>query len=246
MRTTTRRAHLVGLAGAAAAAVLPRALRAQATATATPTPATQIAAEKRAQAQAAADAIPPEGIGHRIRHLSYSDHGRPARRRADHGEPRPPLRRPHVQRRRHDSRRADPRRVEARRLLHAGGDTRARIICRSPTICCCSPTAPTSSRCSPTTTCAATSRTRSPTASPTARSSARASQHSRHLATRARCARSRSSRCRASASIGCGGPGGRYAYVSAHFDGFTDHILCIVDLQDITKPEIVSRGGCPA
>ena len=36
-------------------------------------------------------------------------------------------------------------------------------------------------------------------------------------------------------------PGGRYAYVSAHFDGFTDHILCIVDLRDITKPEIVSR-----
>src|SRR5947207_7648284 len=24
-------------------------------------------------------------------------------------------------------------------------------------------------------------------------------------------------------------PGGRYAYVSAHFDGFIDHILCIVD-----------------
>jgi len=35
--------------------------------------------------------------------------------------------------------------------------------------------------------------------------------------------------------------GGRYAYVSAHFDGFTDHILCIVDLKTITKPEIVSR-----
>jgi hypothetical protein len=36
-------------------------------------------------------------------------------------------------------------------------------------------------------------------------------------------------------------PGGRYAYVSAHFDGFTDHILCIVDLREPTKPEIVSR-----
>jgi hypothetical protein len=36
-------------------------------------------------------------------------------------------------------------------------------------------------------------------------------------------------------------PGGRYAYVSAHFDGFIDHILCIVDLKEITKPEIVSR-----
>ena len=39
--------------------------------------------------------------------------------------------------------------------------------------------------------------------------------------------------------------GGRYAYVSAHFDGFTDHILCIVDLQNITKPEIVGRWWMP-
>jgi hypothetical protein len=40
-------------------------------------------------------------------------------------------------------------------------------------------------------------------------------------------------------------PGGRYAYVSAHFDGFTDHILCIVDLNNITKPEIISRWWLP-
>ncbi len=40
-------------------------------------------------------------------------------------------------------------------------------------------------------------------------------------------------------------PGGRYAYVAAHFDGFTDHILCVVDLRDITKPEIVSRWWLP-
>jgi hypothetical protein len=39
--------------------------------------------------------------------------------------------------------------------------------------------------------------------------------------------------------------GGRYAYVSAHFDGFTDHILCIVDLNDILKPEIVSKWWLP-
>lgn len=39
--------------------------------------------------------------------------------------------------------------------------------------------------------------------------------------------------------------GGRYAYVSAHFDGFTDHILCIVDLQVMTKPEIVSKWWLP-
>ena len=39
--------------------------------------------------------------------------------------------------------------------------------------------------------------------------------------------------------------GGRYAYVAAHFDGFTDHILGIVDLQNITKPELVSRAWLP-
>jgi hypothetical protein len=40
-------------------------------------------------------------------------------------------------------------------------------------------------------------------------------------------------------------PGGRYAYVSAHFDGFTDHVLCIVDLKEITKPQIVSQWWLP-
>ena len=39
--------------------------------------------------------------------------------------------------------------------------------------------------------------------------------------------------------------GGRYAYVSAHFDGFTDHILCIVDVQNTSRPEIVSRWWLP-
>jgi hypothetical protein len=39
--------------------------------------------------------------------------------------------------------------------------------------------------------------------------------------------------------------GGRYAYVAAHFDGFTDHVLCIVDLRDVTKPEIVTRWWLP-
>ena len=58
-------------------------------------------------------------------------------------------------------------------------------------------------------------------------------------------ARSRSSRCRASASTGCGGPAGATPMSSAHFDGFTDHILCIVDLQNITKPEIVSNWWLP-
>jgi hypothetical protein len=39
--------------------------------------------------------------------------------------------------------------------------------------------------------------------------------------------------------------GGRYAYVSAHFDGYTDHIMCIVDLQNMTKPEIISKWWLP-
>ena len=39
--------------------------------------------------------------------------------------------------------------------------------------------------------------------------------------------------------------GGRYAYVSAHFDGFTDCILCIVDVQTPTKPTIVSQWWLP-
>ncbi len=41
------------------------------------------------------------------------------------------------------------------------------------------------------------------------------------------------------------GTGGRYAAVAAHFDSFTDHILCMVDLQNITKPEIVGRWWMP-
>jgi hypothetical protein len=40
--------------------------------------------------------------------------------------------------------------------------------------------------------------------------------------------------------------GGRYAYVSAHFDGFTDCILCIVDVQTPTKPTIASQWWLPA
>jgi len=39
--------------------------------------------------------------------------------------------------------------------------------------------------------------------------------------------------------------GGRYAYLAVHFDGYTDHILAIVDLQTITKPEIVSKWWLP-
>ena len=114
------------------------------------------------------------GRGHRPAHPApvVQRSGRPARQRAGDAQPRPPLRRPHVQRRRHDARRHRSARLKPVGVLHRAATTRARITCRSPTTCCCSPTAPTSWRCSPTTTCAAISRTRSPTASPTGRSSA--------------------------------------------------------------------------
>src|SRR5215208_3555889 len=39
--------------------------------------------------------------------------------------------------------------------------------------------------------------------------------------------------------------GGRYAYLAVHLEGYTDHILAIVDLQNITKPEIVSTWWLP-
>ncbi len=39
--------------------------------------------------------------------------------------------------------------------------------------------------------------------------------------------------------------GGRYAYLAAHFDGYTDHILAIVDLRNVTRPEIVSTWWLP-
>ena len=39
--------------------------------------------------------------------------------------------------------------------------------------------------------------------------------------------------------------GGRYGYLAVHFDGYTDHILAIVDLQNLSKPEIVSTWWLP-
>src|SRR5213078_705788 len=39
--------------------------------------------------------------------------------------------------------------------------------------------------------------------------------------------------------------GGRYAAIAAHLDGFTDHFLLMVDIKNITKPEIVSRLWLP-
>jgi hypothetical protein len=39
--------------------------------------------------------------------------------------------------------------------------------------------------------------------------------------------------------------GGRYAYASVHFDGFTDHILAVIDMTDPAQPEIVGRWWLP-
>ena len=39
--------------------------------------------------------------------------------------------------------------------------------------------------------------------------------------------------------------GGRYAYASAHLDGFIDHILVVIDMRDPTKPELVGRWWFP-
>lgn len=39
--------------------------------------------------------------------------------------------------------------------------------------------------------------------------------------------------------------GGRYAYVSIHLAGFSDHIFTVVDLADPTRPEIVGKTWIP-
>jgi hypothetical protein len=39
--------------------------------------------------------------------------------------------------------------------------------------------------------------------------------------------------------------GGRYAYASAHLDGFIDHILAVIDMKDPAKPEIVGKWWFP-
>ena len=39
--------------------------------------------------------------------------------------------------------------------------------------------------------------------------------------------------------------GGRYAYASALLDGFTDHILIVIDMADPTRPREVGRWWIP-
>ena len=39
--------------------------------------------------------------------------------------------------------------------------------------------------------------------------------------------------------------GGRYAYASAHFEGFTDHILAVIDVADPARPTLAGRWWLP-
>ncbi len=39
--------------------------------------------------------------------------------------------------------------------------------------------------------------------------------------------------------------GGRYAYVSVHFEGFIDHALAVIDVSNPEEPELVSRWWLP-
>ena len=39
--------------------------------------------------------------------------------------------------------------------------------------------------------------------------------------------------------------GGRYAYASCHWQGFTDHVLAIIDMQNPERPEVVGRWWLP-
>src|SRR5207249_3568840 len=147
-----RREHLKSLIGLAALPLLP-----------------QTAARTAQNAP-----VPPEGIGHKIRHLAYSDIG---------GRP------DSVQimlNRRHlyvghmfsngltilDA--SDPRRPKPVGFFTGGDYTRTHHL-KSPKIFCCSPTAPISWQCSRTTICADTLKMRWPTASPIVRNSAPAS-----------------------------------------------------------------------
>ena len=235
MGMITRRAHLTSLAGAAAAAALPRYLGAQS------------ADDARARAIAAAADIPPEGIGNRIRHVSYSDiGGRPDSVQTmtnrghlyvghmfsdgvtvlDARDPRnlkpvhyfvtPNTRTHHFQ-------------IAGDYLLLANGANLARAQSYD------------NSRDYFENTLADSITKR---AGPGA--GFRAGLSIFDVAKNP--AKPREIAFLEMPGIGVNRlwwAGGRFAYVSAHFDGFTDHILCIVDLQNVTKPEIVSRWWLP-
>ena len=39
--------------------------------------------------------------------------------------------------------------------------------------------------------------------------------------------------------------GGRYAYVSVHFEGFIDHVLAVIDVSDPVRPRLAGRWWLP-
>ena len=194
MSNNTRREHLKMLLGMAALGGTPLAALA--------------APDAKPQ-----EPVPPEGIGYRIKHISYSDQG---------GRPdgvQVMVNRKHVYVGHMFSDgvtildATDPRQLKPVGFFTAGA-TRARTICRSRTICCCSPTAPTSSRCSPTTACAAISRTTLVDSITNRKKFRSGLSHSRHFQAR-RDEGDRVSRdARPRHQPGLWWPGGRYAYVS--------------------------------
>ncbi|HVS23437.1 MAG TPA: hypothetical protein VMU03_06910, partial [Gammaproteobacteria bacterium] len=237
--TTTRRAHLAGLAGAAATAMLPRLARAQARDAAR---GAQPNATRAPAASAAAD-IPPEGIGRGIRHVSYSDQGgRPdgVQVMASRGylyvghmfsdgvtvlDARDPRELKPVRYFSTPFTRTHHLQTAGDYLLLANGANLARSQRYD------------NSRAYFENTLADSIAKREPF-----RAGLSIFAIDRNPAA------PREIAFLEMPGIGVNRlwwVGGRYAYVSAHFDGFTDHILCIVDLKNITKPELVSRWWLP-
>jgi hypothetical protein len=240
----TRRNYLASLGGAAAAALVPRPLWSQ-------PPSADRLSELRAAAAAAAADIPPEGIGNRIRHISYSDVGGrpdsvqtmtsrghlyvghmfsdgvtvldardPRNLRPVHYFATPNTRTHHFQ-------------IAGDYLLLANGANLARAQSYD------------NSRDYFENTLVDTVNTRDRSAA----GSGTAFRAGLSIFDVARDpAKPREIAFLEMPGIGVNRlwwAGGRYAYVAAHFDGFTDHILCIVDLQNVVAPRIVSRWWLP-
>src|SRR5258706_8702736 len=231
MPTITRRAHLAGLASAAAAAALPRALLAQPP------------AAKPLPADAGAD-IPPEGVGRGIRHLSYSDvGGRPdtVKVMASRGHL-------YVGHMFGDGFTAldarDPRSLKPKKFVAAAANTRTHHLQTAGDYLLLANGANIVRMQSYDNARDYFENTLAD--SLTKKAPFRAGLGIFDIAKNP--AEPREIAFLDMPGIGINRlwwPGGRYAYVSAHFDGFTDHILCIVDLKEITKPEIVSRWWLP-
>jgi hypothetical protein len=220
MERVTRRAHLTGLLGLAALACLPRAPRAA------PDP-----------------PVPPQGIGRRIRHLSYSDQGG----RPDGVQVMVNRRHVYVGHMFSDGvtilDAADPRQLKPVGFFTAGANTRTHHLQVADDLMLLANGANIVAMQSYDNMRGYFENTLAD--SITDRKKFRSGLSIHDI--------SRPTQMREIAFLEMPGlginrlwwPGGRYAYVSAHFDGFTDHILCVVDLDNITKPQIVSRWWLP-